>query len=534
MSPIQRQSRCWAQWTPLWLLFLAVEARAGHENDPFTPGLRWSRESGELSPWIPGRVQFVDADQFVWAASGAFGARVEAYSAWGSDSQEPLGGDGEFAQGSLVWDLASSSQAAAFFALVHTPGVGNAPNIVHLARYPAPSASDEGLQEPLWTVSSPAVLTGAARIACDAMGERVCFAAWDTQIKRAYVRWHLAGDGAIVAATEVVAGDIDHLVMSADGAITLAADGDRVWVWDSNGDLIHYEVLESAVRVVDIDATGDHLLLAQGHCARLLTRVAGGFLEVERVDAAPFELAACGALSESGEGWAVAWFDTGTNGARYELYAGLSDVLVAEHIQDAMPGDLQNVPQSARITPDGERVVFATWGGESTEEVFLLGATEGGLLWSLDLPGSATDVALDHSGRRIAVAHKSAHANQPASGGEVRLYDTGEADLALTEAPRPGGILAAECLVPGANIAFFLFGEGVEAPAELPFLDGELWVSLHSRLVVRARGADKSGRARCELELPMGLEGIEVASQAVGRVAGALVASETHLEIRPR
>ena len=534
MRLIQRNNRCWTRWAPLFVLLFSVGAHAGHESDPFTPGLRWSRDSGGTSPWIPGRVQFADADQLVWASSGALGAHVETYSAWGSGTQEPLCGGEEPAQGALVWDLASSSQAAALFALIYTPGAGNAPNAVHLVRYAAPSVSFGGSQEPLWSVSSPAVPTGAARIACDAQGERVCFAAWDSQIKRTYVRWHLADEGAIVAATEITAGDIDHLVMSADGALTLAAAAERVWVWDSNGVLIHYEVLESPVRVADFDATGDHLLLAQGNRARLLTRVAGGFLEIERVEAAPVELAACGAMSESGEGWAMAWYNTADGSARYELYAGLSETLVAEHSQTTTTMGLQNVPQAASITPDGERVAFATWGGESAHEVILLGATEGGVLWSIDLPGSATDVTLDRSGRRIAVAHKSAHANQSASSGEVRLYDTAEADLALTEAPRPGGVLAAECLVPGANIAFFLFGEGVKAPVDLPFVDGELWVSLHSRLVVRARRPDKSGRARCELALPAGLGEVEVAVQAVARIGGGLTVSETHLGVRPR
>ena len=534
IRPLQGATRRQARWAPLFVLLFSIGAQAQHVDDPFTPGLRWSRESVGATAWIPGRVQFADADQLVWASSGALGARLEAYSAWGSGAQEPLGGDADFAHGALVWDLASSSEAAALFALVHSPGVGSGPMSVQLARYPAPSASVDSGQQPLWTVSSPAVPCGAARIACDEIGERVCFAAWDSQNKRTHVRWHSADDGSILAATEIAAGDVDQLVMSADGALTLAADGHRVWVWDSSGALIHYEILDNALRVADFDAGGDHLLLAHGPRARLLMRVAGGFLEIGRVDAAPSELAACGALAESGGGWAVAWYHTVTGGARYELYGGMSQVLVAEHSQIGSPRGLQNVPQAASITPDGERVAFATWGAPSAPEVILLGAAQGGLLWSLDLPGSASDVALDRAGRRIVVAHKSTHANEAASDGEVRLYDTGEADLALVEAPRPGGVLTAETLVPGASVAFFLFGSGVDAPQELPFLEGELWVSLHSRLVIRARRPDASGRAQCELELPLGLEGTEVATQVVARIAGGLVASETHLGVRPR
>ena len=531
MRLIQRHHRLRALWAPLTISLLAAGAPAQHEGDPFRPGLRWSRVSTAESPWIPSRVQFADADQLVWASSGAFGARAEAYSAWGTGPQAPLSWSEEQASGARIWDLASSSQAASLFAVTFKPGVVS--HDVELVRYQAPAASAGGSMEALWSVSSPAAQTGAARVASDAQGERVCFAAWDAALKRSYVRWHLAEYGSIVAATEVLAGDLDHLVMSADGALTLAADAERVWVWDSNGALIHYEVTDSVVRVADFDATGEHLLLAHGSRARLLSRVAGGFLEVVRVDGEGSELAACGAMSDSGSGWAIAWCDTSANGARFALYAGLSDVLVAEHEQSGSPRGMQNIPQAVSITPDGARAAFATWGDGVHEELLLLDAAQGGLSWGLDLPGSATDVALDRTGQRVVVAHKEVHANEPGAGGEVRLFDTGEADLALTEAPRPGGVLAAECEAGGASVVFFLFGEASQGSVELPFVSGELWVSLRSRLVVRARRPDKSGRARCELNLPS-LEGLEVAAQAVKRSAGELVASETYLGLRPR
>jgi len=349
------------------------------------------------------------------------------------------------------------------------------------------------------------------------------------------VRWHSGVDGSILAATMVLAGDLDRLVMSADGALTLAASGDRVWIWDSIGALIHYEVLDSEVRFADFDETGEQLLLAHGRQVRLLQRVSGGFLEQQRVDGGVNELAACGALSDYGHGWAVAWCDAEAGSARYELYAGLSDELLAEHVQS--PGDqgLQNIPQAVQITPSGERAAFATWGGGGdTSELLLLDAAAGELIWSIDLSGSAMDVALDRSGRRIAVAHKETHANQPSATGAVRLYDIGESDLALSEAPRPGGVLSVECLLPEATMTFFLFGEGLQAPVTPPFVQGELWVSMQSRFVVRARRPDASGRASCVLPLPIGLEGATIAVQAVGRVGVGFAASETHLGVIPR
>lgn len=520
----------------LCVLFLCTGASAGEVEDPFSPGLRWSRESAS-APWIPGHVQFADGDQLVWAASapfGAAGARVESLSAWGSGPQPSLASDAAFTDGARILELASSRNAAALFALVQTPGAGAAPTSVYLARYPAPGPASDPTDGPLWTIHSPAAVTGAARIACDVWGESVCFAAWDSQSKRILVRWHRGDDGSIFAATEVIASDLDRLVMSADGAFTLAASGDRVWIWDASGALFHYEITDGPVRVADFDASGDRLLIAHGARARLLERVAGGYLESARVDAAPNELAGCGAMAASGGGWAIAWYDLSTGDARYQLFAGATTTVAADHAQVAITRTLQNIPASISITPDAQRVAFGTWGSEAAHEVLLLGAANGGLVWSIDLPGSALDVDLDHTGRRIVVAHKNTHANLPSSGGAVRMYDSGESDLTLTQAPREGGVLALEALVPGASVAFFLFGAGVDTPAQLPFVSGELWVSLHSRLVVRARRPDAEGIARCELDLPHGLSGVEIATQAVARQGGSLVASETHIGVRPR
>jgi len=477
-------------------------------------------------------VLFADSDQLVWASSGPLGACVEAYSAWGTGVQEPLSRSEEGVNGARVWDLAASAESDALFAVLYVPSA--AVPEVRLSCFPAPGAADSVGTEPLWTVTSPAALTGAARVASDAQGERVCFAAWDTVQKRTFVRWHRALDGVIVAATEVTAGDLDHLVMSADGEVTLATEGDRVWVWDSNGALIHYEATGDEVRVADLDSSGERLLLAHGPRARLLSRVAGGFLEVERVDGEGAELAACGALAEAGSGWAVSWCDLITSDVRFALYEGFSSVLLAEHQQAGRRHGRQNTPQAVSITPDGSRAAFATWGDEDHEELLLLDASAGGLSWAIDLPGSATDVAIDRTGRRIAVSHKDVHANDPGAGGCVRLFDTGEADLALTEAPLVGGSLSAECEAEGASVAFFLFGAPLDAPMGLPFVSGDLWVSLHSRILVRARRPGEDGRARCELSLPQRAAGVEVAVQAVKRCAGQLVATQDHLVIRVR
>ena len=512
-------------------VLLTSLVQAGQESDPFSPGLRWSRNSGSSAAWIPGKVRFTGEDQLVWAASGDFGAQIEAYSAWGDGQQLPMWAAEGFAPGALISDVASGSEASSFFALVRTQVAGVAADTLELSCYAGPSLSAGAGAGPLWSVTGQAGLTGAALLACDEDAERVCFATSNFQNKQVSLRWHAGVDGAILAETSISVGEVDRLVMSADGRLTLCAAGERVWVWDSLGSLVHYEALSSELRFADFTANGDELLLAHGNRARLMSRSSGGFLEILRVDGGVGELAACGAISGSGEGWSIAWCDVGAGSARYELYAGLSATLSAQYVQPIGAQGLQNIPQTTCITQDGERAVFATWGGGEASEVLLLDAATGGLYWSLDLPGSATDVALDRAGRRIAVTHKSVHANQPSASGEVRLYDTGESDLILAEAPRPGGTLRVEAKLDQAGFVFFLFGESVNTSQMLPFVQGELWVSLQSRLVVRARRVDESGTARCALGLPLSLEGLALSIQAVGRVGAGLVASETHLDL---
>jgi hypothetical protein len=155
------------------------------------------------------------------------------------------------------------------------------------------------------------------------------------------------------------------------------------------------------------------------------------------------------------------------------------------------------------------------------------------LVFSADLPGSAMALDLDASGTRLAVVTKSLHANLLSSTGEIRLYDTGEEDLALLGPTLLGGTLTAASSTPGATGTFFLLGKPRAVPMQLPGALGQLSLERDQRLHVFARPTDLSGTALLALPISgsTSLLGADLGLQAVSRVAGQLVFSQTSLEL---
>jgi hypothetical protein len=74
MSKLDQVSLQSASRGLLLSVLLTSLVQAGQESDPFSPGLRWIRNSGSSAAWIPGKVRFTGEGQLVWAASGDFGA----------------------------------------------------------------------------------------------------------------------------------------------------------------------------------------------------------------------------------------------------------------------------------------------------------------------------------------------------------------------------------------------------------------------------------------------------------------------------
>ncbi|MHC4379051.1 MAG: hypothetical protein ACYS26_20830 [Planctomycetota bacterium] len=112
------------------------------------------------------------------------------------------------------------------------------------------------------------------------------------------------------------------------------------------------------------------------------------------------------------------------------------------------------------------------------------------------------DVAVDASGRRLAVAHKSLHANQFGTTGSVRLYATGEGQLALDRTARPGVTLEARLNQPGATSAWLLLGVPAPLPVALPGMQGELQLDLAKSLWILPAAPDAAGQSQVDLTVP--------------------------------
>ena len=122
----------------------------------------------------------------------------------------------------------------------------------------------------------------------------------------------------------------------------------------------------------------------------------------------------------------------------------------------------------------------------------------------------------------------SAHANMFASTGDVRLYDTGEGELALIGQPEVGGSLHVAARRPGARQVLFLLGEAAVAPSTMVNMQGDFLLRRGSGLTSHARAANSSGRADLILNLdgnPMQI-GQHLAIQAAFRLQSGWVLSE--------
>ncbi len=96
-----------------------------------------------------------------------------------------------------------------------------------------------------------------------------------------------------------------------------------------------------------------------------------------------------------------------------------------------------------------------------------------------------------------------------------------------------GGTLIAAASAPGASGTFFLLGKPRAVPAPFPGALGVLTLERDQRLKVFARPTDLSGTALLSLPISgaTSLLGADLGLQAVSRVAGQLVFSETSLDL---
>lgn len=513
----------------------SVAAPAPSQSEPFGPGLRWTLAAPLAEPWIPGSVAFAGRDQLVWAAGAGAGARLIAAPSAGFGPLAPLFVDPGLAgtSGSLL--VAGASGEHALFALCQRPAPDPWRRRTEVTRHDVLEAARGGAFDAAWTVDLGLAANGPGRLAADAAGSVVVAAAFDSAAQLVTVAWIDGRSGGPLAQLTLGADSLREVAVSADGRRTALLSASTLHLFTGPGVQHQVQALESEASSLALSAQGDLVAVGGRGRVQVYAGQAGGALQARPPIAGGLHESALElGLSADGSTLGVAWWDTsGAGVTRLEVRDALQGNLHVARGFPGAPGGLQNTPQAVRLTEDGSRVAFATWGnGGGVPQVLLLERSSGATLLEATLPGSALDLALDASGTRLAVVTKNVHANQFGSTGEVRLYDTGERDLELLGQPRHGGRLRLAARAPGATQAYFLLGRP-SAPQAFPGGVGELCVERSARLWILPSPVDPAGRADLDLPLPAdpGLIGVELRAQAALRVDGGLQLSRHPVDL---
>lgn len=485
-----------------WVLCGVALASTARAQDPFQPGLRWRALSNAALPAVPSSVTFAHGLNFVWTASNGPFMRFQLFGAFESGLVPSAVASLTPANATGALDIATGDRSDAVFALVQV----NAPDSLHRAtlvsRFSALGSASSGNAAAQWTFDSGLRANGPARIGASADGTRVFVANWNGPTPEVRVDVLDAATGASTANVMLFAQALNEVCVAAGGTRAAIATGRTVWIVDQNANPLHQEVVPLATSGIAL-SEGGTLVAIGGARVRVLFESAGTYATAFEVLGNPGEIARRVALSRNGATLAIGWWNA-QNGvdARFEVVDVATQASLLDLPQAGTAGGLQNAPEVVRVTPDGRRAAFGTWGdGSSAPDVVLYDRSQGAIVLTADLPGSVFALDIDSEGTRVAVGLKSAHANLFASGGEFRLYDTGESDTAVLSAPRPGGTMDVAAQAAGASDVAFMWGPRAPFPVALPGMSGMLALDRSQMTVVR-RAADAHGRAELPVSIP--------------------------------
>jgi hypothetical protein len=489
----------------------------------FAAGPRWSWSAGPAAPWIPRSVAFA-----------AGGEVALAGTLLGEPALALLSGAGGAAGTPLVQVPLSGAIGA-----VQVEGGPAIDDVFALAQFANPDAAHKSTRvmrfgvapaavgaAPLWTHDLELVSSGGALLGADCQGLALVAAAHDAARGRVRLDWIERASGALLARVEVAGQALGRLSVAAGGARVALAAGLDVWVLDAAGAPLYHELAPSATEALALSDDGSVLVVGGFGEARVLIEQAGSYHAAWTIAAPPSEIAVRAALSADGGTVALGWWDfQAGNAFRCEARDGASHAQIVEVAQNG--GALQNYPEALAVSADGRRFAFGVWGAQtSAPDVWLFDRGDPAQpsapqpILVADVGGSVEALALDATGTRLLVGFKHAHANQFATTGTVRLFDSGERDVQVRLAPLLGGALALAAQSPGAELAWFGLGSAIEpagTPFALPGIGGALALDVTAPLAVLAAPADAAGRAAIELSLPMqpALQGLPIAVQAL-------------------
>jgi len=443
-------------------LLLSCSALA--QAPAFEPGLRWQWSAGAAKPWIP-RNLALDAESEVVLAAVAFqNPGLHLLSAAPFSGPFTWGADTNMASATSQLDAALSPDGLRGWSLAQYPFPDAAHRRTELAGYDFLAAAGVlpgGDFAPIWRTPLSLPTGGLALLAAEGAPTRLAVAVLETGASpRVVLHWIDAASGQIQLVQTHAASSLRALAASADGERVLLVTGSDLRVISATGALLHHVPLSAATDAAAL--SGDGRVLAYGVTGglRIEREQDGQWSTWQTLAAASGELAARAALSADGATAALGWWHaTSGNALRFEDWDLLGPTRLHEVVQVGTSGGLQNFPAVAACTSDGRHVAFGAWGQAGAEPELWVYEREGAApLFSVSLPGSVQALALSEDGARVAVAYKGAHANQFATTGGVRLYDTGARDLVVVEPAALGGKLSVQARRAGASACVFVLG----------------------------------------------------------------------------
>lgn len=467
-------------------------------------GERWNHApSGNETDWMPDQVLFAGDESFVWTSVRGGTHALRVLDAVASGSQSARGVVMRTANEFGAPLIAAGERGDRVFAMRQF----NAPTAFQ--RQPLVSGFDPAqgsagaTMTPAWDHDLDVRINGPIRLAADDSGAIVAAAAWDNTTASVRIDILNGTDGTLLGRRDLPAFSLNGLAVSGDGTRIAVSAGLSMYVLDATGTPLFTHSLSAATQAVDLSLNGSVLAFGElGAMSIYQEQAGGGYSLYQRPLGSSEELPSVLELSDDGSFVAVAWWNY-VNGAgvRFEIYDTIFQFALASWTQPSFTGAAQNLPIAARITGDGNRAAFATWGNGSAAEVLVLELAGFSPAFQVDLPGSARGLDFDASGSRVVVGHKDVHSQTFGATGAVRVIDSGERRLALTSTPRLGGTLEAAAISPGSFGGWFVLGPKADVPTQFPGVSGLLLLK-RDQLTVLGRLADANGRIDLSLPIP--------------------------------
>ena len=383
------------------------------------------------------------------------------------------------------------------FVLEARPQTGTDRLVPQVRGFDLGGVDDSEPLEPAWERTFDQPGDGPLALVCSDDGRVVVAATHDALQGQVRVEVMFGGSGTVISTFGLSGSSLGSLDVSKDGSRIAIGAGLDLYLVDFRGEVLLHESSGYASKAMDLSADGRRLALGVVGRLRLFEEIDGVWSEVWSHVREGSQVPTCLELDRDGSTAAVGWWDYVQGSDLYlELWDLDRGIPLVEYARDGVPGARQDLPEVARITADGRRAAFGTWGDDmGAAQVLLFDRALPDPVWTYGLSGSVRGLDLDPTGRRILVSHKNSHNNRFDDRGSIRLLDTGEGVLRRWRPIAGQPTVDLHVRPPrGATVSFLAFGERAPTPSRIPGVSGNLLVD-RARMGVLAAAVDADGRA---------------------------------------